>query len=483
MRRLVIPLTLLACWAALVAVGGGVAPWIVLPVAFALLSGVILVASMNAPLQLFGPALVRGPADSGAVALTFDDGPDPSFTPAVLDALDAAGAKGTFFLVGSRAEQSPEVTRQIVERGHQVGHHSYDHRWTLMFVRPRLEADFDRASRAIAAAAGVVPRFFRPPVGIVAPEVLDVAASAGTTLTTWSVRPFDGRIDDAPEVRRRVASKIGPGDIVLLHDASFRARRTPPAVEALPGILEDLRARNLRSVTLAELTGQAPYLTEDELKQPRPQRRSRLPLFVAATALALLLGSAAYAHAGELPPTLVEAADALAKNETVQARFTQTKTSILFIEPDVSTGELLLRRSDGRIVWAYDGGPAILIAGGRIYPLGSSEHVDGIPIPGGAGLTAMFDALFRVEPEALAEHFEGTAQGEGTFALVPTSDGAKALFTRVELTIAGSPTVLQKVVMSEVTGDVTTIEFSDTKPNAALEDDRLQTPRERGKTP
>lgn len=483
MRRLVIPLTLLICWASLAAALGGVVPPAALGVAIAVLSWVILVASMHAPLQLFGPALVKGPTDSGAVALTFDDGPDPSFTPAVLDALDAAGAKGTFFLVGARAAEAPELARQIVERGHQIGHHSHDHQWTRMFVRSRLRDDFDRGTRAIQAAAGVVPRFFRPPVGIVAPEVLDVASSAGTTLTAWSVRPYDGRIDDAAEVRRRVASKIGPGDIVVLHDASLRAGRTPPAVAALPGILEDLQARGLRSVTLAELTGESPYLTEDELTQPRPPRHSKLPLWVGATLLALLVGSATLARAADLPATLVAAADELAKNETVQARFAQTKTSILFVEPDISAGELLLRRSDGRIVWAYDGGPAILLAEGRVYPLGSDDHLDGIPLPGGAGLTAMFDALFRVEPAALAEHFDGTDLGEGTFALVPISAGAKALFTKVELTITGTPTVLTKVVMSEVTGDVTTIEFSDTRPGQALDDDRLQTPRERSKTP
>jgi len=474
---------LASSWLSLALVAYGATPWLVLPVAFAALSGVVLIASLQAPLGLFGPVLVRGPSDRSSVALTFDDGPDPATTPAVLDLLDAAGAKGTFFLIGGRVAAAPEVARQIVERGHQVGHHSHEHRWTKMFVRKRLIADFAAAARAIHAATGVVPRFFRPPVGIIAPEVLEVAAAAGTTLTAWSVRPYDGRIDDAAVVRRRVASKIQAGDIVLLHDTSLRAGRTPPAVEALPGILEDLGARNLRAVTLEELTGLSAYLTEDELTLPRPPSRSPLPLFVALTLLALTVGSIAAAHAGELAPTLVAAAEELEKNETVQARFTQTKTSILFVEPDTSTGELLLRRSDGRIVWAYDGGPAILLADGRVYPEGSEEHAEGIPLPGGAGLTAMFDALFRVEPAALAQHFVGTDLGDGRFALVPDSEGAKALFTRVELTIAGTPRVLQRVAMSEITGDLTTIEFTDVKPGAVLDAERLRTPRERSETP
>jgi peptidoglycan/xylan/chitin deacetylase (PgdA/CDA1 family)/outer membrane lipoprotein-sorting protein len=482
-HRAVIPLALLICWAGLLAVGAGAAAWPVLPGALGLLAGVILIASMNAPWQLFGPALVRGPQSSGVVALTFDDGPDPEFTPAVLDALDAVGAKGTFFVVGSRVAAAPEVARGIVERGHQIGHHSYDHQWTKMFSRARLREDYERGARAIREAAGVVPRFFRPPVGIVAPEVLDMVASAGATVATWSVRPFDGRINDAPEVRRRVASKISAGDIVLLHDGSLRPGRVPPAVAALPGILDDLKARNLRSVTLAEMTGTAAYLTETELTQPLPLRRSPLPVVVAATVFALILGTAISAQAADLPTTLITAAEELEKHPTVQAKFTQTKTSVLFVEPIVSTGELLLRRSDGRIRWSYDGGPAILLADGRVYPLGSDEHADGIVLPGGTGFTAMFDALLTLDPEALAEHFTGTDLGEGRFSLVPRSDGARALFVRVELTIAGSPRVLQRVEMSEVTGDVTLIEFADVKPGVPLSADRFATPAERSKSP
>ncbi len=498
-NRLVIPAVLVIGWAGVAAVFGAGVPWVVLPAAAVLLALVILGASLNPRWRLFGPALSRVDGADGVVALTFDDGPDPHSTPAVLDALDAAGAKGTFFVVGSRVAAAPELTRAIVERGHQVGHHSYAHRWELFFVRRRLQDDYARAVAAIEDATGRVPRFYRPPVGIVTPEVMDVAEGAGATLAAWSVRPYDGSIDDPEEVRRRVSDNIRAGDVVLLHDGCLRGKRSPPVTGALPAILEDLAARGLRSVTLAELTGQPAYLDE---APARPLRRSPIPLLVGTTLLALLVGTATAAFAGDtssaadqpgdaaaaptvLPPSLVEAATELARHGTVRAKFTQTKTSVLFMEPMVQTGELLLRRADDRIVWAYDDGPAILLAGGKVYPLGSDEHADGIPMPGGTGLTAMFDALFGVDPAALAEHFTGVpADGKpGTWTLTPRSEGARALFESVELTIDGAPRVLRRVAMSEVTGDVTTVEFADVEPGAELPAERLQTPRERGETP
>jgi len=482
-----IPAVLLACWATL-AVVWAVAPaaWPALLGAFGLLVVTITIASLHPELRLFGDAVVRGPRDGGAVALTFDDGPDPAFTPAILDHLDAAGAKGTFFLVGEAVSRAPEVARAIVERGHQVANHGYVHRWQLIFTPGRLARDFVACNDAIAEATGRVPAFFRPPVGVLAPEVIDMVDAAGVRLAAWSLRPRDGTLSDPAEVRRRVSSKIQAGDIVLLHDTARHGRWDPPAVAALPGILEDLQQRGLRSVTLHELTGERAYV-EDEPMRPTGARRSPIPLLVATT-LALLLGStAARAFAGEpgLPPALIEAATELAATTTVQANFEQTKTSVLFAEPVVATGRLSLRRTDHRIVWDYTDGVAVLLADGRVFPAGRSaseldpEEAAGVPMPGGAGLGELFGALFTLDAEALGRHFTGVDLGDGRFQLTPRTDRASALFTKVLLEVSGSPRALRRIEMDEATGDRTVVVFSDVVQGVELTDGRFQTPAER----
>ena len=225
------------------------------------------VAFVRLDWQLFGPAIVRGPATGDAVFLTFDDGPDPEYTPRVLDTLAAFGAKATFFVVGERVEAQPELARRIVEEGHQLGHHGHRHLW-LGLLRPKvLWADFARGQEAIRAATGRTPRLHRPPVGLVAPPTVSVCSDWSCELAAWSRRPRDGTEMDPEVVISRVLRGIGPGEIVLLHDAPGPTHRgrLPAAVEALPRLLEELTRLGLRSATLAELMERDPYLEEEEV--------------------------------------------------------------------------------------------------------------------------------------------------------------------------------------------------------------------------
>jgi peptidoglycan-N-acetylglucosamine deacetylase len=484
----VVPSGIAACWFGLALVWVlQPAAWPALMVAVWSLVGVVIVVSMNPNWQIFGPALVRAPDAGGQVALTFDDGPDPAHTREVLDQLDAADARATFFVVGRAVRAAPELTREILERGHQVGHHSETHRWQLVFSPPRMLADFRAGLASIAEVTGRIPRFFRPPVGIATPEVLELAW-LGFRFAGWSVRPFDGRPGRSAEVRRRVSSKIRAGDVVLLHDTARRGGGPPPALGALPGILEDLRARGLRSVTLAELTGEPAYLEESPL-QDSYRRLSRIPMLVACTVVAAMICSAACAFGAEaipsaLPDSLVTAAAELNEATTVQARFEQTRISILFAEPVVQTGSLLLRRSDGRLLWLYDGGPAVLMADGRFYPAGATaeeagDQAGGFGMPGGGELVTLFEAMFTLDVAVLARFFSGRDLGEGRFELKPTTEASAALFVAVVLQVGGSPLALQRVEMSEATGDSTVVAFTEVKIDAPLDEDRFRTPAER----
>jgi len=199
----------------------------------------------------------RGPTSRRVVALTFDDGPDPVYTPQVLEALARAGARATFFLIGERAARYPEIARAIVGAGHGVGSHTQRHRhlWTLPPAATR--AEMRRAAEAIAAAAGVAPRYFRPPWGKFNLAAYRYAVTLGQVRVLWSLRPEGWRpAPSAGALVDRVARRLHAGAIIDLHDA-VHSRIAPPvapaSVEALPRLLDLLRARGYRCVTLDEL--------------------------------------------------------------------------------------------------------------------------------------------------------------------------------------------------------------------------------------
>lgn len=227
--------------------------------------------SFYAPSGIFGQTLLRGPGVRPEVALTFDDGPDPETTPAVLAVLARHSVRATFFVIGERAARHPEVIAAITRAGHQIESHSHRHSWWTAFTpRSRLAAELHLAQAAIAAASGRAPRWFRPPIGILSPEVVAAARLAGLTLCAWSCKARDGLArTSVAAALRRLRTGLHPGAILLLHDAAEPpARRTagsepvtrrpaPIAPAVLEVLLPELAARNLRAVTLDELLAPA----------------------------------------------------------------------------------------------------------------------------------------------------------------------------------------------------------------------------------
>ncbi len=206
--------------------------------------------------RLLGPNWVRLPraaAQRGEIALTIDDGPDPEITPAVLDLLDAAGVRATFFCIGERALAEPALVAEIVRRGHAVENHSHHHRHHFSLFGPRrLTADVADAQRALAGLAGSAPRFFRPPAGLRNPFLEPVLARQGLLLASWTRRAFDTREGDAATVLQRLTYRLAAGDILLLHDghAARTAAGRAVILDVLPALLEHVRAAGLRPVTL-----------------------------------------------------------------------------------------------------------------------------------------------------------------------------------------------------------------------------------------
>ena len=206
--------------------------------------------------SLLGANLNRLPAAARArreIALTIDDGPDPEVTPRVLDLLDSAGTKASFFCIGSRARRSPALCREIVARGHRIENHGDSHsRAFATFGLRRIRADIAAAQQALADITGQTPRFFRPTAGLRNPLLDPVLARLDLQLASWTRRPFDGREGDPQRVYRRLTSGLDAGDILLMHDGY--AARTPTGeaviLAVLPRLLHTIAAHRLNPVTL-----------------------------------------------------------------------------------------------------------------------------------------------------------------------------------------------------------------------------------------
>ncbi len=183
------------------------------------------------------------------VALTFDDGPTPAHTPALLDALDKAQAPATFFVVGARAEAAPELIHRMVARGDEIEDHSYTHPNMALTPPSLAESEILRASVMIRALSGRQPRFFRPPGGQVSPAVIALARAYGQDVAFWTVDVL--KAEDAGSVQGEidfVMQHMHPGAIVLLHNG------TEVTTQAVPGLVAALRAKGYHLVTLSRLT-------------------------------------------------------------------------------------------------------------------------------------------------------------------------------------------------------------------------------------
>ncbi|MEP7050703.1 MAG: polysaccharide deacetylase family protein [Pseudomonadota bacterium] len=206
---------------------------------------------------MYGDAYARGRSDSRAVALTFDDGPHPVTTRAVLQILKAYDVRATFFLLGHKVEAHPEVVREIQAAGHTLGIHGFqhDHLFCLRPARYAL-AQIQRTQRAIERACGVTPTLFRPPIGFASHLTFRGAERASVRVIAWSVRSLDGlRSARSARVAQRVLAHLEDGAIILLHDAAERDDFTPASISALPQILDAVRERAYRAVGVEELLG------------------------------------------------------------------------------------------------------------------------------------------------------------------------------------------------------------------------------------
>lgn len=223
------------------------------------------------PFDLTGRSFRRGPRDARRVALTFDDGPSDD-TPAVLAALDRAGARATFFVLGEAALRRPELVREIARRGHEVALHGHTHRKLHAALPATVADELDRCSAAIRAA-GVVPApLFRAPHGFRGPFLGPALRARGLTLVGWTRGVFDTERPGADVIAARACRPMRGGEILLLHDGcatpGIDPRRDQTAA-AVPEIVARWRDAGYELVTLGELAGASPARSPGQLAAGR----------------------------------------------------------------------------------------------------------------------------------------------------------------------------------------------------------------------
>lgn len=207
----------------------------------------------------------RGTVYSGsgrekAVALTFDDGPSPVWTPQILEALRRAGIKATFFMLGEHARKYPGIARSVAEEGHEIANHGYRHELLFFRKKEEMEREIKAAETAIREATGVSTKYFRPPKAWLTKAKKDKIEKMGYKTVLWSLNSKDWAAFRDRDMAKYIERRVRPGDIILFHDSGnvFGAeggdrRQT---VRSMPKLAEILSRDGYKFVTISELIDQ-----------------------------------------------------------------------------------------------------------------------------------------------------------------------------------------------------------------------------------
>lgn len=184
------------------------------------------------------------------IALTFDDGPLPGKTEAILDVLRENGVRATFFMIGSQVEENAELARRVSDEGHEIGNHTFTHDGIRTKTQRELCREIIKTEEAISGACGRNPSLFRPPTGWCSATVSSAAKENGYEIVMWSVDTEDWQGRSAESIISTVLKTVRPGAIILMHDGIYRQSHT---AEALSVLIPRLRAEGYEFVTAGEL--------------------------------------------------------------------------------------------------------------------------------------------------------------------------------------------------------------------------------------
>ena len=215
--------------------------------------------------QIFGPTICRGAPGRKLIALTYDDGPNPVYTPTLMKLLERFDAKATFFLIGGWAEREPELVRELHAAGHAIGNHTFTHPTMPLLSSEQVREELRRCRGAVEAAGVEFSQvdgeaLMRPPYGRRRPGTLKTLRAEGYVPVTWSITAYDWRRTATTNKLAQRCARAKDGDVILLHDGSNEepAADRSRSVAATERTLEKFTAEGYRFVTIPELVGTAP---------------------------------------------------------------------------------------------------------------------------------------------------------------------------------------------------------------------------------
>ncbi|HNM68263.1 MAG TPA: polysaccharide deacetylase family protein [Flavobacteriales bacterium] len=387
---------------------------------------------------------------AGTLALTYDDGPHPEYTPRLLDLLREEGVRATFFCIGAAVEREPAIAARIMQEGHAIGMHTMHHRLNWGFKNEeRAATEIRDCAMAIDRATGVRTDLFRPPFGVTSPNTARAMAKAGVRPVAWDLRTFDTASRNVPALIQRTLAKLDRCTIVVMHDTM------PTAVEHTRAIIKAAKAKGRTFVTLATLL----ILS---VVTPVCAQNDKKPI-------------------DETDP-LVQALFAQGRTiTTLQADFTQEKHLKALQAPLSSTGRFSFQRP-ARMRWQVDA-PAPMVAvadrkdvrimeGGKERPADMrdrevygaiTEMIDGIVsgrLMNGKGMRA---AYFRTTAGLLVD-------------LEPTDARVAKRMKGIHLLFDPKDLLLRELRMEQANGDNTVTRFTGARAGAPLPANTFQLP-------
>ncbi len=204
--------------------------------------------------QMQASVFSQGSSDQPEIALTFDDGPSPQYTPQILNILQVNGVHATFFCIGEQVQADPDLVLQEANAGHVVANHSWNHPDLTTLTTDQVHAQLSDTSNAIQSADGQMPVFFRPPYGAINEDVQSQGAQLGLRPILWNVDTLDWELPGSDNIVKTALDNASNGAVILMHDGGGDRSQT---VAALPAIISGLKERGFQLVTIKQLVDDA----------------------------------------------------------------------------------------------------------------------------------------------------------------------------------------------------------------------------------
>jgi peptidoglycan/xylan/chitin deacetylase (PgdA/CDA1 family) len=228
--------------------------WPILIVILVVVSGILFYGSYYINSGFYVRVISSSPVRQKQIAISFDDGPLPEFTPRILEVLKDKNVPSTFFCIGKHVAQYPQILQQVQEQGHVIGNHSYSHGKLFdLLSAGKMYTDLQQMNAITRQAIGITPLLFRPPYGVTNPNLAKAIKKSGFVTVGWTIRSLDTITPDADKLLQRVLKQVKPGAVVLFHDTCA------VTVKILPVFIDTLKAQGYDIVPLHKMLNLQPY--------------------------------------------------------------------------------------------------------------------------------------------------------------------------------------------------------------------------------